>query len=154
MTKKTKKRGGRPLREDIDRDMIRKLAMIGCSHVEIAAKVGCARQTLEQRFRAEIEEGQSDGRTRAKAKIFQKGIVNGEFASLELYLINQCGWSRKPEVSVVTNVMQNNGRFDPRNPQEVKAQLLEAHKYILSEARRQVDGQGAAVDKNLQLPPG
>ena len=49
----------------------------------------CARETLEMRFAAEIEAGQCDGRTQARAKIFQKGVVNGEFASLELYLINQ-----------------------------------------------------------------
>jgi hypothetical protein len=108
---------GQPVRQDIDRDMIRKLAMIGCSHQEIANRVGCSRKTLEQRFRSEIEEGQSDGRVQARAKIFQKGVVNGEFASLEFYLINQCGWSRKPEVQATTNVIQNTG--NPRSPEQV-----------------------------------
>jgi hypothetical protein len=79
--KSTPNKRGRPVRQDIDRDMIRKLAMIGCSHQEIANRVGCSRETLEQRFRSEIEEGQSDGRVQARAKIFQKGVVNGEFAT-------------------------------------------------------------------------
>jgi hypothetical protein len=92
--------------------------MIGCSHQEIANRVGCSRETLEQRFRPEIEEGQSDGRVQARAKIFQKGVVNGEFACLELYLINQCGCSRKPEVQVTTNVIQNTG--SSRSPEQIK----------------------------------
>jgi hypothetical protein len=133
---------GRPVRQDIDRDMIRKLAMIGCSHQEIANRVGCSRETLEQRFRSEIEEGQSDGRVQARAKIFQKGVVNGEFASLEFYLINQCGWSRKPET--VVNVTQHAGLLvDTRSPEQIKAHLVELQKAVLEEARRQLPRQSA-----------
>ena len=148
MPKKSRpKKRGRPIgsvRKNIDRDMIRKLAMIGCIHQEIANRVGCSRETLEQRFRLEIEEGQSDGRVRARAKIFQKGVVNGEFACLELYLINQCGWSRRPQVQVTTNVIQNSG--DPRTPEEVKGHLVELQKAVLEECRRQ--------SPELFLPPG
>jgi hypothetical protein len=124
--------------------MIRKLAMIGCSYQEIANRVGCSRETLEQGFRPEIEEGQCDGRVQARAKIFQKGVVNGEFASLEFYLINQCGWSRKPEVQVTTNVIQNTG--SSRSPEQVKAHLVELQKAVLKECRRQ--------SPELFLPPG
>ena len=78
----------------------------------------------------------------ARAKIFQKGVVNGEFASLELYLINQCGCSRKPEVQVTTNVIQNTG--SSRSPEQVKAHLVELQKAVLEECRR----------PELFLPPG
>jgi hypothetical protein len=93
---------------------------------------------------SEIEEGQSDGRVQARAKIFQKGVVNGEFASLEFYLINQCGWSRKPEVQVTTNVIQNTG--SSRSPEQTKAHLVELQKAVLEECRRQ--------SPELFLPPG
>ena len=134
--KQKKKRG--PHFKEIDGDEVRQMSMIGCSIEVIAQHFHVSRDTIERRFRWEIDEGKSDGQIRVRGKLFQ-AAMNGSQRALEVCAVNLCGWSlNKPDTTVV-NVVQNVGRPDPRSPEQVKAQLLEAHKYILAEARRQFD---------------
>lgn len=64
--------------------------------------------------------------------------MNGSQRALEVCAVNLCGWSlNKPDTTVV-NVVQNAvGRLDPRDPQKVKAHLVELQRAVLQEARRQ-----------------
>jgi hypothetical protein len=94
-----------PARKKIDPDEVRKLAMIGATIQTIADHFKCSRDTIERRFRAEIEEGRSHGRIRALGRVYQKGVVEGQMRALELYLINQCGWTLRPET--IVNVTEN-----------------------------------------------
>jgi hypothetical protein len=61
---------------------------------------------IERRFRWEIDDGKSEAEIRLKGKVF-KAAMDGNMRALGLCLINQCGWTLKPDVSVVTNVIQN-----------------------------------------------
>jgi hypothetical protein len=133
-----------PAKKKIDPIEVRKLAMIGASLVEIARYLGCSHDTIERRFRTEVEEGRADGAIAAKGRIYKKGVINGEFASLQLFLINRCGWTIRPDVAVVTNVIQN--AAPRRTPAEVKAHLVELQRAVWEECDR--------IEKqNRQLPP-
>ena len=98
-----KKRRGRPLKE-IDGDLVRQLSMIGCTIEAIAQHFHCHRHTIENRFANETDEGRSDGHIRLKGKVF-KAALDGNMRALELCLVNMCGWTLRPDVSVVTNVI-------------------------------------------------
>src|SRR5438132_10766425 len=130
------KKRGRPKKE-IDPEMVRKLAMIGCTIQTIAEHCHCCRDTIENRFRFEIEEGKSQAHIRILGKIFQSAM-GGSQRCLELCAINLCGWSLRPET--VVNVVQN-VRTDTRSPEEIKAHLVELQRAVLEEARRQLPAQ-------------
>jgi hypothetical protein len=133
----------RPKRE-IDPNEVRKLAMIGATIKEIARYVGCGHATIERRFMEEVEAGRAEGGIAAKGRIYKKGVINGEFASLQLYLVNHCGWTIRPDVSVTTNVIQNN-QPPRRTPEQVKAHLVELQKAVWAACKE--------APEQPQLPP-
>lgn len=93
---------------------------------------------IEDRFRYELDEGGSDGQIRVRGKLFQ-AAMNGSQRALEVCAVNLCGMSLNKPDNVVHNAV---GPLDPRDPEKVKAHLLEAHRYILAEARRQEQAEG------------
>jgi hypothetical protein len=138
-----KNRGGRP-KAEIDGDVVRQLAMIGCTTEVIARHFHVCRDTIENRFRHELEEGRSDGQIRIRGKLFQ-AAMNGSQRALEVCAVNLCGMSlNKPDVQVVTNVIQN--AAPQRSPEEVKAHLVMLQRAVLEECRK-FDNQPP------QLPP-
>jgi hypothetical protein len=138
----SKKRRGRPLKQ-IDGEVVRQLAMIGCTNETIAEHFHVHRHTIENRFEYELEEGRSDGHIRLKGKAF-KAAMDGNMRALELCLVNQCGWTLRPDISVVTNVVQNNQQ-PQKSPEEVKAHLVMLQRAVLEECRK--------YDEPQQLPP-
>ena len=55
----------------------------------------------------ELDEGRSDGQLRISGKLF-RAAMNGSQRALGVCAVNLCGMSlNKPEVQVVTNVIQN-----------------------------------------------
>jgi hypothetical protein len=126
-----------PAKKQIDPTDVRKLAMIGATLEEIARYLGCSHDTIERRFRDEVEAGRAEGAIAAKGRIYKKGVINGEFTSLALYLAHQCGWTMKPDVSVITNVVQN--ATPQRSPEEVKRHLVELQRAVLEECRKYDD---------------
>ena len=129
-----KNRGGRP-KAEIDGDVVRQLAMIGCTTEVIAQHFHVCRDTIENRFRHELEEGRSDGQIRIRGKLFQ-AAMNGSQRALEVCAVNLCGMSlNKPDVQVVTNVIQNNQQPE-RSPEQVKRHLVELQRAVLEECRR------------------
>jgi hypothetical protein len=126
--------------KQIDRDEVRKLAAIGATLKMIGEHFGVSHDSIERHFRNELQEGRSSGQLRALGRVYQKGVVDGETRSLELFLINQCGWSGKPQINV--NVAQFNGL----PPQELRAHLSELHEAIRAEAMR-----GEAVPIEVEL---
>jgi hypothetical protein len=123
-----------PARKLIDPEEVKKCAALGATIPEIAQFVGCGHATIERRFMKEVQSGRSEGTLRAKGRIYQKGVVNGEYKSLELYLANTAGWTGRPPVSVTTNVIQSGGPI--HTPAEVKAHLLQCHRWVQEEAAR------------------
>jgi hypothetical protein len=117
-----------PGKKQIDPNEVRKLAMIGATIKEIARYMGCGHATIERRFMEEVKAGRAEGGIAAKGRIYKKGVINGEFASLQLFLVNHCGWTIRPDVSVTTNVIQNNQ--PQRTPEQVKAHLIELQKAV------------------------
>jgi hypothetical protein len=70
---------------------------------------------LRWQFRRLIEEGRAQRTVAAKRRIYRKGVIDGQFASLQLYLAkNWSVGSSSRGVSVITNVVQR------RSPEEVK----------------------------------
>lgn len=51
---------------DIDPEQVYKLAKLHCTIGEIADVLGCSRDTLERRFRKEIEKGKAEGRQKLR----------------------------------------------------------------------------------------
>jgi hypothetical protein len=112
-----KKRGPRP--KEIDGDEVRQMSMIGSSIATIAEHFHCSRDTIERRFRYEIDQGKSNGQIRVRGKLFQ-AAMNGSQRALEVCAVNLCGMSlNKPET--VVNVVQNAvGPMDPRDPKKLR----------------------------------
>ena len=128
-----KKSRGRSQNE-IDGDLVRQMAMIGCTTEVIAQHFHCSRDTIENRFRYELDQGRSDGQLRIRSKLFE-AAMNVSQRALEVCAVNLCGWSlNKPEVSVVTNVIQN--AAPRRSPEEVKAHLVELQRAVWAECDR------------------
>ena len=50
---------------------------------------------LRWQFRRLIEEGRAQRTVAAKRRIYRKGVIDGQFASLQLYLANVAGWVAK-----------------------------------------------------------
>jgi hypothetical protein len=113
---------------------VHKLAMLGASAKEIGLRLGVSHDTITRRFRAEMESGLAEGVLAAKAKIYRKGVLNGEFASLQLFLVNTAGWTIRPDVSVVTNVIQ--ARFT----QAASGGLVAGSETTISSAATSVSG--------------
>jgi hypothetical protein len=61
---------GRP-KLDIDPEQVRKLAAIGCTNLEIADIVKCSHDTLTARFKAELDEGRSQGKASIRRKQYE-----------------------------------------------------------------------------------
>jgi hypothetical protein len=131
-------------KKQIDPNEVRKLAMIGATIKEIASYVGCGHATIERRFMEEVEAGRAEGGIAAKGRIYKTGVLNGEYASLQLYLVNQCGWTIRPDIAVVNNVIQN--AAPRRTPEQVKAHLVELQLAVWDECDR-------IEQQNRQLPP-
>jgi hypothetical protein len=130
-------------RKDIDPELVRQMAMIGCTIAAIAEHFHCCRDVIERHFRREIDEGKSQAEIRLKGKVF-KEAMEGNMRALELCLINHCGWTIRPDVAVVTNVIQNPA--PRRTPEQVKAHLVELQRAVWEECDR--------IEKqNRQLPP-
>jgi len=55
-------------KKPVDPDVVRRLASLHCTIEEIAAVVGCSRDTLERRFRAQIHEGKERGKVSLRRK--------------------------------------------------------------------------------------
>jgi len=90
-------------RKQIDPDQVRRLAMINCTMVEIAAVVGCSVDTIERRFADVVKEGHEQGKSSLKRMMWescQKGNV-----SMMIFLSKQMlGYSDKVEQKVDTIV--------------------------------------------------
>jgi hypothetical protein len=130
-------------RKEIDPDLVRQLAMIGCTTETIAQHFHCSRDTIERRFRYELDEGRSDGEIRIRGKLFQQAM-NGSQRSLEVCSVNLCGWSLTAPQTVV-NVVQHGAPVDTRTPEQIKAHLVMLQRAVLEECRK--------FDDQPQLPP-
>ena len=66
---------------DIDGEQVKKLAELHCSVNEIADILGCGRDTIYRRFKAELDKGRAEGRTRLRSMQF-RAAGNGSTAML------------------------------------------------------------------------
>jgi hypothetical protein len=119
----------RPKRK-LDADIIKQLATIGCTTETIAKHLQCSRDTLERRFRRELDSGKSSGQVRILNRIFQAALA-GQPRAMELAAVNICHWKLRPEVTV--NVLQTGGQ----SPDEVRGTLLALREAVRSEALRE-----------------
>jgi hypothetical protein len=129
---------GRP-RKIVDEAKLRHLAMIGCSFEQMARHLQCSSDTLERRYRAQIEQARGDGEVQILARTFQAALA-GNTRALELSLVNRCGWALRPEM--VINVNQNSVSL---SVEEIPAEVLARHRALLLEMARQ-DEQRKALE--------
>jgi hypothetical protein len=132
-------------RKHVDKAKLRTLALIGAS-TELMARTLCvSRDTLERRFRAQIDEARSNGDTQILGKIWQAAMRGSRWA-LELSAINRLGWSNRPEVAV--SVVQNAPGPPPLTMSEFKRQVTEGQQMAEAyfhelQAKELTDGDGS-----------
>jgi hypothetical protein len=80
------KRG--PRFKDIDPEVVDRLAAIHCTIDEIGAVVGCSRDTIERRFREQVETGKAKGR--ASLRRMQWKSAEAGNATMQIWLGKQC----------------------------------------------------------------
>ena len=79
-----------------DVEQIKQLAAINCTNEEIAAVLGCSRDTIEKRFSAIIKAGKGTGRMSLKRRMW-KSAMDGS-VPMQIFLSKQmCGYSDKIE---------------------------------------------------------
>lgn len=127
-----KGRSGRPKGSGKPVDPIRlhALALIGLPVNKIALLLGVSADTLERRFRPQIEAARTDGEQQLLQTAF-KFALEGNTRIMELCLINRCQWTNRPEVMV--NVTQNTLAL-PDVTQQTKDKLAQLHQLIRREA--------------------
>lgn len=91
-----KNKGGRP-KKDIDPVMVEKLAGIGCTGDEIAAVVGCCRDTLYARFSDTLKKGQDQAKASLR-RMQWKAASAGNVTMLIWLGKNMLGQSSKHEI--------------------------------------------------------
>jgi hypothetical protein len=71
------KQPGRP-RIEVDLAKLHELARVGCTLAEMAAVLGCSHDTLERRYRGEIDRGRADGDADLRRKQFELAIAGDQ----------------------------------------------------------------------------
>jgi hypothetical protein len=62
-------------KKKIDGDLVKKLASIQCTMIEIAAVVGCSVDTLERRYADIIKEGKENGKMSLRRKQYEVAMT-------------------------------------------------------------------------------
>jgi hypothetical protein len=138
-----------PAKKKIDPLEVEKLSAIGATVEEISRYLHCGRATLHRRFQQALESGRASGSLRAKGRLYEKAVGRGEYKSLELYLINVCGWATtKPPISVVNTLVQTGA---PQSPDALRETLLSMRAAIMAEAAHR-NGEGASPRLPAQKP--
>lgn len=81
---------------EIDPEQVEKMAMIGCTVVDIALVLGCSTDTIHRRFAAEVAKGKGKQRTRLRQLMWasaEKGNITMQIFLSKQYL----GFSDKVE---------------------------------------------------------
>ena len=93
---------GRP-RKKVDPDTVFQLACIGASISQIADDhFRVSHDTIERRFRQKFEQGKSAGQPKTLTVLYQRAM-GGSMRALELFLVNKCGWSLRPDMTINVN---------------------------------------------------
>lgn len=87
---------------DIDPEQVRRLASIGAPTTDIAWVLGCSVDTIERRFKQEVDEGRANGRVRLRQK--QLEIAMSGNAAMLIWLGKQMlGQTDKQELRSEVN---------------------------------------------------
>ena len=127
-----KGRSGRPKGscKQFDIYKLQALAMIGVPVNRMAVLLGISADTLDRRYRSEIEAARGEGERQLLQTAF-KFALEGNTRIMELCLINRCQWTNRPEVMV--NVTQNTLAL-PNITEQTKEKLAQLHQLIRREA--------------------
>lgn len=122
---------------------IRKLAAIGATIREMCDFFHCSHGHLNRHYQHIIEEGRASGILAAKGRLYRRAM-DGQTAALEFYLANTAGWSPRPSMAVVTNVVQHSGGPPGLSEAETKALLVKLQLAVFEEARAEEAAQNQA----------
>lgn len=102
---KTLSKGGCPLK-DIDQKMVEKLASIGCTGEEIAAVLGCCRDTIYARFSDSLKKGQNQAKIALRRLQWQSATTGN--VTMQIWIgKNMLGQSNKHEIQAIDNRLGN-----------------------------------------------
>lgn len=91
-----KKGAGRP-EKNISGDQVRALAQIHCTQKEMATVLGCSVDTLQRRFKDEMEEGIEQGKTSLRRHLW-KLVENGNLGATIFLAKNLLGYRDKFDI--------------------------------------------------------
>jgi hypothetical protein len=97
-TPKPKNLGGRP-KKDIDPDMVRRLAAIGCTNREIGAWFDCDEGTIRHRFSDVVAQGKEHGKTSLRRLQWKRAYAGSDTMLIHLGK-NVLGQSEKIDQTV------------------------------------------------------
>lgn len=115
-----------PAKLDIDEDVVRELASIACTMIEIAAVVNCSVDTLERRFADVIKRGRETAKTSLRR--FQWKAAEGGSVPMMIWLGKQLLGQRDIVYNESENYNVNVVRTDDQLKEIAKAALAERAK--------------------------
>lgn len=86
---------GRPIKP-IDVNILKQLAEIHCTHLEMAKVLGCSRDLLEKKYGDILEEGKQCGKASLRRAMWKAGVENGNTAMLIFMAKNLLGMTDRP----------------------------------------------------------
>ena len=119
-------------RKAVDGTKVFKLAAQGCTAEEIGSALDVGTRTIERRFGVPLINGRRALNRLLKSKMLEQ-INLGNTAVLIFALKSVCGMREPREDAVTVNVSQNAISLSPA---QVKANLAELQKVVLTEAKR------------------
>lgn len=101
-------RGGRGKKSPVDEAMVRRLAQINCTEIEIAYAVGISQSSLSKRFKHVIAEERNAGKISLRRSQWKKAL-EGNTTMLVWLGKNELGQSDSPSNEVNLTVNNGNG---------------------------------------------
>lgn len=99
----------RPIKHNLDINLLKKLASIQCTMEEIAAICDCSVDTLERRYADIIKKGKENGKTSLRRHLWK--MVEAGNAGVAIWLSKQhLGMTEKNEVREVSHQVQHAGK--------------------------------------------
>jgi AraC-like DNA-binding protein len=111
MTEKPVARGGRP-RKTIDPELVKKLAVLHCTHAEIASVVGCSEKTLQRRFAHLIHAAREVGKTSLRRAMWTRALAGSERLLVWLS-IQHLGMRHRDSTEVSSEFAETPARLEP-----------------------------------------
>jgi hypothetical protein len=86
-----------------ERQLVKRMALAGCTQKVMASVIECTVETLEKHFRKELDDEKAKVAGAIAAKLVQKAL-EGNMVAMIFYLKTQCGWRETNAVELSGNM--------------------------------------------------